>query len=160
MATEDTSTSRKHRRTSKTIRNLTNKLVHLRLRNDQNDAPYRIEMQARGRRGDWHTVPASLTDSDGFVGDLGSLFEVIPLSEAKAIQYEPLVSHAEPVPVTRVEDTTISRSENWDGQGRAPLTRPSGAPPERASVLGSDPGGEGAMPAQVPTTVTTERVKG
>jgi len=170
-------TDRQHRRTARTIRNLTNAHVHLRLRTDQNDKPYRIELKPRGFRGDWYTVPASLTGTGEFLSDEGRLFEVIPLSEAQSIEYAMTGDYREPVKLVREEETVVSRADNIDEQiqdnprGRSPVSnaRVSGASPRVARVPGSDQQmgsaagdpGEGALPeGAFPQKVTTERVKG
>ena len=157
---------RAHRRTKKTIRNLTNKLVHLRLAGTQ-DKPYRIELAPRGAFGDWHTVPAALTDDGTFTKGVDKIFEIIPESEAKAIEYGPVGYQEQPrVQVYRPEDTTVSKTPDWDGTGRPPNQQRQSVGPATASVPGSDDelgaayqAGSSAMPDGANTQrVVTERV--
>jgi hypothetical protein len=170
VATED----RKHRRTAKTVRNITRAHVHLRLRNDQNDKPYRIELKPRGVPGDWDTVPAALTSSPDFIKGEGTMFEVIPAAEAKAIEYEQPWSEDRSVTLVRDEETVVSRSQNPDkaiqenprGANTRNVARVSGAAPRRGTAPGSEgyesPGGGGssALPdGALEQRVTTERVK-
>jgi len=156
-------------RQAKTIRNLTNALVHLRLHGADMEKPYRIELAQRGRRGDWATVPAKLTASGTFISGADRLFEIIPLSEARAIQYGPRPgSSDQPVTVVRHDEHIVSRRANWDGQGKAPAQeRGGGAGPQLVDALGADAdvhanirAGESALPdGAFPTKVTTERVR-
>ena len=156
-------------RRAKTIRNLTNALVHLRLHGADMEKPYRIELAQRGRRGDWATVPAKLTASGTFISGADRLFEIIPLSEARAIQYGPRPgSSDQPVTVVRHDEHIVSRRANWDGQGKAPAQeRGGGAGPQLVDALGADAdvhanirAGESALPdGAFPTKVTTERVR-
>jgi hypothetical protein len=153
------------RRTAKTIRNLRGTPVHLRLFGAGNDKPYRIELQPRGTSGDWHTVPASLTDDGTYVSGLGLLFEVIPTSEARAIQYQFAPVGLPPATVFRADENVVSREPEWDGTGQQPQRR-AGAGPALADVLGSDAAmhesmreGNSALPeGAFQQTVTVEKV--
>jgi hypothetical protein len=168
MATTD---ERKHRRSAKTIRNLTNMLVHLRLQSPDADKPYRIELQPRGKPGDWHTVPARLTDTGTFLAGLDRRYEAIPLSEAKEIEYGPrMASHGPRAEVIRADQGVVHRGQDWDGTGRQPQQAAvTQSRPATADVPGSDAalhaalegGGQSALPpGALDQRVTTERVKG
>jgi len=160
-------TERKHRKTAKTIRNLRGTPVHLRLFGAGSEKPYRIELQPRGVAGDWHTVPANLTDDGAFVAGVGLLFEIVPTSEARKTQYaRPGNAPAGllPVEVVRHDENIVSREAAWDGTGKAPA-RGVGAP-ELVDAIGSDAamhasirGGESALPeGAFSQTVKVERV--
>jgi hypothetical protein len=153
------------RRTAKTIRNLTNKMVHLRLQSVDAEKPYRVELQPRGRRGDTHTVPARLTDDGTFIRGAGRLFEIIPTSEADKIDYGPRQgTGVEPAVLVRHDENVIGRVPDWDGQGRTPPSRV-GTP--LADVPGSDTAlhealaeGNTALPAgSLGQPVTVERAQ-
>lgn len=126
------------RRTAKTIRNLTNKMVHLRLQSIDAEKPYRIELQPRGRRGDTHTVPARLTEDGTFVRGAGRLFEIIPLSEAEKIEYGARTPGVEPAILVRHDEHVIGTVPNWDGQGKIPPSR-------TGTVLVDVPGADSAL---------------
>jgi hypothetical protein len=156
------------RRTAKTIRNRTNKMVHLRLTGEDNDKPYRVELNPRGRVGDWQTIPARLTDNGTFIQGEGRLFEVIPLSEARKIEYGPQAAVTlPPATLVTLEESVISRTADWDGQGRAP-ERNEQISPRTADVPGSDPelaaayaaGGSALPDGALDKPLTVERVKG
>jgi hypothetical protein len=160
-------TERSHRKTAKTIRNLRGTLVHMRLHSEDSEKPYRIELQPRGAPGDVATVPAKLTDDGTFIQGVDVLFEIIPLSEAKKLQYtQPYREERLPVEVIRPDQNIVSREAAWDGTGRTPARAP-GAGPAVADVPGSDPelsaavrAGTSALPDGALTPrVTTERVK-
>lgn len=130
MATKTT------RKTAKTIRNLRGTLVHLRLFNDQNDKPYRIELKPRGRYGDVHTVPASLIDSNTFVQGVDVLFEIITKTEASKIQYDKGgYQGIEPARVYREAETVIKTVPDMDSSGKLP---PRQLGPTYVDALGSD----------------------
>lgn len=168
MATEDTKSKR---RTAKTIRNLTNKLVHLRLTTvDSGKDPYRVELKPRGRFGDWATIPAALTESGTFLQGADQIFEIIPLSEARKIDYAstPGYQPHQAAEVVRPDQNTIASMANPDAAIQA--SPRSGVPigPRTVNVPGSDAelnaayqAGTDAMPeGALKPRVTTERVKG
>lgn len=78
----------KKRRTQKTVRNLRNLTVHLRLQGRENEKPFRAELRPRGQQGDWVTVPSACTSDPSFEKFVSlGLIEIIPLKEAREIHY-------------------------------------------------------------------------
>jgi len=154
------------RRTAKTIRNLRGTPVHLRLFGAGNDKPYRIELKPRGQRGDFHTVPAKLTDDGTFVAGIDRLFEVIPTSEARKVVYADRRPGGPKVEVIRHDENIVTRQTDWDGTGRQP-ERGQGTGPALADVLGADAevhanirAGESALPeGAFQQAVKVEKVK-
>jgi len=115
-------TPKRPRKTQVTIRNLRGTVVHMRLLSQNPKDPYRIELKPRYTPGDWTTVPAKLSDDPTLVQGIDVLVEVIPLSEARALQdsYGPvgyLGRTDAPVVITDA-DNTVSTADNWDGTGR------------------------------------------
>lgn len=119
MATKRTTTPRK---TAKTIRNLRGTLVHLRLFSDQNEKPYRIELQPRGNPGDTHTVPASLIDTNTFTSGVDVLFEIITKTEADKIQYYGSVGYQgiDQATVVRPSETVVKTVTDMGSDGKMP----------------------------------------
>ena len=121
--TADT-TQKRPRKTQVTIRNLRGTVVHMRLYSQNPKDPYRIELKPRGTQGDWTTVAAKYSDDPTLLQSVGVLVEVIPMTEAKALQatYGPVgyLGRTDAPQIIRPEDTTISTADNWDGKGTRP----------------------------------------
>lgn len=101
------STPRAPKRTSKTIRNLRNCPVHLRLAG-QGEKPYRVQLEARGRPGDIAEIPAACTEDTAFVRGVDVLFEIITKTEARNAKYERTGYQAEDVRLERVDDNSVT----------------------------------------------------
>lgn len=79
---------KKTRRTQKTVRNNRGVTLHLRLQGRPHEKPFRVALNPRGARGDWVTVPAACTEDPQFEEFVNmGLLEIIPLREARAIEY-------------------------------------------------------------------------
>ena len=108
----------------KIIRNLRQMPVHFRLGNNKD--PYRVQLAPRGQQGDTESIPVALQVDYAFIRGVGSLFEIITVTEARALQYQPVgyLGRTDAPKVYTEADTVIQTADDWDGKGqRAPEDR-------------------------------------
>jgi hypothetical protein len=108
----------KSRTVQKTIRNTRGVTIRMNLKGKINEPEFRVNLSPRGKRGDWVTVPGPCTLDGQFENFLAlGLIEVIPLTEARKIQYSlptrPVVNidgqEIRRAPVSHMKDTSRVR---------------------------------------------------